>query len=124
MFVTSREATQADIDILVQGFVYAAENLEAAGIDGVELHGAHGYVIAQFPIAAHKQENKQLWWLSGQPDDVKLNGVEFQGGGFEANEAAVVCHVLQDEVGIDVIELSRRTLEKVGHEGTKYDNNV
>lgn len=55
---------------------------------------------------------------------VKLNGVEFQGGGFEANEAAVVCHVLQDEVGIDVIELSRRTLEKVGHEGTKYDNNV
>lgn len=49
---------------------------------------------------------------------VKLNSVEFQEGGFTAHEAAEVCRALQD-VGIDFVELSGGTLEKVGHEWTK-----
>lgn len=40
--------TQADIDAAVRGFVKAAEHAEAAGFDGVEVHGANGYLLDQF----------------------------------------------------------------------------
>ena len=39
---------QADIDSMVAGFVTSASNVAAAGLDGVELHGAHGWLIGQF----------------------------------------------------------------------------
>lgn len=37
-----------DIDQIVASFSRSARNLEVCGYDGVELHGAHGYLIAQF----------------------------------------------------------------------------
>jgi len=37
-----------EIDTIVQDFVRAARNAIEAGFDGVELHGAHGYLIQQF----------------------------------------------------------------------------
>jgi 2,4-dienoyl-CoA reductase-like NADH-dependent reductase (Old Yellow Enzyme family) len=49
---------------------------------------------------------------------VKLNSVEFQDGGFTAEEAGEVCQVLQD-IGVDFVELSGGSLEKIGHEWTK-----
>ena len=41
-------ASKAEIDALVEGFAHAAEYLEKAGFDGIQLHGAHGYIISQF----------------------------------------------------------------------------
>lgn len=40
--------TQADIDSAVRGFAKAAEHAQAAGFDGVEVHGANGYLLDQF----------------------------------------------------------------------------
>lgn len=40
--------TQADIDAVVAAFARAAADAERIGFDGVELHGAHGYLIDQF----------------------------------------------------------------------------
>ncbi|HEX4095168.1 MAG TPA: alkene reductase [Caulobacteraceae bacterium] len=45
---TPREATQAEIDWLVEGFAKAARNAIDAGCDGVEIHGANGYLVHQF----------------------------------------------------------------------------
>ncbi|MBM4763791.1 FAD-dependent oxidoreductase [Bacillus sp. B15-48] len=43
-----RELTTAEVKELVNKFVQAAVRCQQAGIDGVELHGAHGYLINQF----------------------------------------------------------------------------
>ena len=43
-----REATQSEIDWLVEGFAKAARNAIDAGCDGVEIHGANGYLVHQF----------------------------------------------------------------------------
>lgn len=44
----NREATIADIHAIVNDFRGGAERAKAAGFDGVELHGANGYLIDQF----------------------------------------------------------------------------
>jgi len=44
----ARALTTAEVGQLVQDFIEAALRAEAAGFDGAELHGAHGYLICQF----------------------------------------------------------------------------
>ena len=44
----ARALTLAEVEQLVEDFVRAAVRSEQAGFDGVELHGAHGYVLCQF----------------------------------------------------------------------------
>jgi 2,4-dienoyl-CoA reductase-like NADH-dependent reductase (Old Yellow Enzyme family) len=40
--------TQFDIDHVINGFVETARGAVAAGFDGIEIHGAHGYLINNF----------------------------------------------------------------------------
>jgi 2,4-dienoyl-CoA reductase-like NADH-dependent reductase (Old Yellow Enzyme family) len=53
----ARALTTPKIEALVLDFVAAARRAERAGFDGVELHGAHGYLLAQFLDAAHNQRS-------------------------------------------------------------------
>jgi len=46
--VIPKEMTQADIDEIIGAYVSAAKAAQKLGFDGVELHGAHGYLIDQF----------------------------------------------------------------------------
>lgn len=46
--VTGKAMTQQDLDDVVEAFAKAAADAERLGFDGVELHGAHGYLIDQF----------------------------------------------------------------------------
>jgi len=44
----ARAMSTAEVDAMVEAFIVAAQRAEQAGFDGVELHGAHGYLLAQF----------------------------------------------------------------------------
>jgi len=47
-YVTPRELRDDEIPSIVAGFKKAAENAQAAGFDGVEVHGANGYLLDEF----------------------------------------------------------------------------
>lgn len=44
----ARALTTAEVKDLVEDFIKGAERAEKAGFEGVELHGAHGYILCQF----------------------------------------------------------------------------
>ncbi|MEU2059583.1 NADH:flavin oxidoreductase [Streptomyces sp. NPDC013455] len=45
---TGKAMTQADLDAVIGAFAEAAAAAERIGFDGVEIHGAHGYLVDQF----------------------------------------------------------------------------
>ena len=67
---TSRAMSEQDIREVIGGFGAAARRCEQAGFQGVELHGAHGYLIAQFLGAGTNRRNDG--WGGSQQKRTKL----------------------------------------------------
>jgi N-ethylmaleimide reductase len=59
-FVVPRELTEAEILATIEDYASAARNAIAAGFDGVELHGANGYLIHQF-LSTHTNQRDDRW---------------------------------------------------------------
>ncbi|MFC8662002.1 alkene reductase [Streptomyces sp. NPDC057199] len=59
-FVVPREMTPDEIGQTVEDFVSAARNAIAAGFDGVELHGANGYLLQQF-LSTNANTRTDAW---------------------------------------------------------------
>jgi 2,4-dienoyl-CoA reductase-like NADH-dependent reductase (Old Yellow Enzyme family) len=53
----ARALSTGEVEQLVQDFIRAARRAEQAGFHGVELHGAHGYLLAQFLDAEHNRRS-------------------------------------------------------------------
>jgi 2,4-dienoyl-CoA reductase-like NADH-dependent reductase (Old Yellow Enzyme family) len=60
-FPPPREMTQADIDLVTRQFVDSARLMADAGFSGVELHGAHGYLIGMAPYLYYRPS---IWKLT------------------------------------------------------------
>lgn len=56
----ARALSTKEVEQLVEDFIIAAVRAEKAGFDGVEVHGAHGYILAQFLSSATNQRNDQF----------------------------------------------------------------
>ena len=134
-FAKPHAATQAEIDQIITDFTHAAEYLHKAGYDGIELHGAHGYLLAQFLsqttnkrtdqyggsltnrsriiLEIAKSIREKLPISTGFMIGIKLNSVEFQAGGITAEECRDLCSSLENEGQFDFIELSGGTYEQL-----------
>lgn len=134
-FAKPHQASQEEIDAVVDGFAHAAEFLEKAGYDGIELHAAHGYLLAQFLSQSTNQRTDKYGGslenrirLTLEIADavrqrvsksfilgIKINSVEFQEKGFSPEEAKDLCQALE-KAQFDFIELSGGTYESLAFE--------
>ncbi len=143
MFDTARALTGAEIKAMITRFADTAEAAEASGFDGVEIHGAHGYLVAQFlsPLTNLRGdewggplENRARFLLeivravrARVGDDfgvgVKLNSADFQRGGFDVDDARRVVEMLNAE-GVDLVELSGGSYESAAMMGMADDERL
>lgn len=72
-YVTPKAATVDDIKQLVADYAIAAKNAIEAGFDGVEIHGANGYLIDQF---LHHASNKRTDSYGGTPENMSRFALE------------------------------------------------
>ena len=131
-FAKPRAMNDEDIRNVIDEFSYAAEYLYKAGYDGIELHGAHGYLLSQFLSPTTNQrtdkyggslENRSRLILeiaqavrkrvpSSFILGIKVNSVEFQDKGFNADEAKALCASLEAN-SFDFVELSGGTYQSL-----------
>ena len=130
LFETPRAATQAEIEDIIQRFGRSAAICKKAGFSGVQIHGAHGYLVGQF-LSPHHNRRDDRWGGSAEkrrrfvlavyaeirkqvgadfPVGIKLNSADFQRGGFTEEESLATMQALVD-AGIDLIEISGGTYE-------------
>jgi len=122
------ELSKGQIQEIIEGFAQAAVRLKRAGFDGVQLHGAHGYLLSQFLSPSRNQrsdryggslENRSRFAVEvysairmAVGDDfpimIKLNSSDFFEGSATEEDSTYLAKLLAD-VGIDSIEVSGGT---------------
>jgi 2,4-dienoyl-CoA reductase-like NADH-dependent reductase (Old Yellow Enzyme family) len=140
LFSQPKAMTHDDIKQLIQRFVDTALKAEQAGFDGVQIHGAHGYLLSQFlsPLTNKRNdefggsiENRMRLLLSVikavrthvAPTfavSVKINSADFQRGGFDADDAKTVI-LAMNELAVDLVELSGGSYESPAMQGRTTD---
>lgn len=123
--------TIPEIEDIVRRFGLCAAAVKAAGFTGVQVHGAHGYLLSQFLSPRSNQrsdkyggslENRARALLDvvrrvraavgpGFPVAVKLNSADFQKGGFDFEDSLQVAQWLE-QAGVDLIEISGGSYEQ------------
>lgn len=137
-FNTPRALSEKEIETLIARFANAAGSAKKSGFTGVQIHGAHGYLVSQFLSPKHNQRNDQ-WGGSLQnrmrfalsvykairaevgpafPVGIKLNSADFQKGGFSQEESMEVVQELSS-AGMDLIEISGGSYEAPEMMGAK-----
>jgi 2,4-dienoyl-CoA reductase-like NADH-dependent reductase (Old Yellow Enzyme family) len=137
VFAPPRELAHAEIERIVQRFATAAAVAKEAGFAGVQLHGAHGYLISQF-LSARTNRRDDAWGGDAArrsrfllalveavrgavgpafPIGVKLNSADFQRGGFTIEESMDVARSLE-RAGIDLLEVSGGNYESPAMAGS------
>lgn len=129
---TPHEMDAAEIDEVVEGFGAAAANLARAGFDGVEIHGAHGYLITQFlsPSANRRDdeyggstENRTRLLLriiravrdAGGEDflvGLKLTAHEYVPGGIDLEETQEIVRLLVERDPADYLAVSQANFSR------------
>ena len=130
--VLPRELTTPEVEEIVQRFIEAAKRVQTAGYDGLELHGAHGYLIAQFMSASSNRRNDRYGGNfqnrmnfpleiirgikkslgQGYPLSFRFSAEEFVEGGRTLEGSKQVAQILEEE-GVHVLHVSAGTYDSM-----------
>lgn len=119
------EATRADMDRVIADFVQATQRGDRAGFDMLELHAAHGYLLASFisPLTNHRSdeyggalENRLRFplevframraaWPDHKPMSVRISATDWADGGITGEDSVEIARMFKD-AGVDMIDVS------------------
>ncbi|WP_434036287.1 NADH:flavin oxidoreductase/NADH oxidase family protein [Formosa sp. 4Alg 33] len=135
--------TEKEILDIIEGFANTSAILKDAGFSGVQIHGAHGYLVSQF-LSPQANIRTDKWGGSLEnrarfvvevynairarvgkdfPIGIKLNSADFQKGGFTEEESMEVVKILS-AAGMDLIEISGGTYEAPAMMGKQKDSTI
>src|SRR5690606_4646454 len=117
--------TPQGIEELIEAFVAAARRADRIGLDLIELHGAHGYLLNQFlsPLSNKRDdewggslENRMRFplevfkatraaWPESKPLGMRISAVEWVEGGWTIEDSITLAKRLKD-LGCDYIDVS------------------
>lgn len=120
-----RELDRAGMSAVRDAFVAAAERGERCGFDMLELHCAHGYLLASFisPLTNTRTdeyggslENRLRFplevfealravWPSHKPMSVRISATDWADGGVSGDDAVVIARAFA-EAGVDLVDVS------------------
>jgi anthraniloyl-CoA monooxygenase len=120
-----RAMTRQDMDDVLHDYVEAARRAERAGFDWLEMHDAHGYLLACFlsPLTNRRTdeyggsaENRLRFplevfdavrrvWPSGKPMSVRISATDWAPGGNVADDAVAIARAFKAH-GCDVMDVS------------------
>ena len=121
---TAREMTVDEIESTIEAYGDAAERAMQAGFDGVQIHGAHGYLVSQF-LSRHVNRRTDRWGgspenrmrfltevydevrgrVGNEPVLIKMNCDDFSPDGFTVDDSVKVAVAIAEK-GVDLIEVS------------------
>jgi len=120
-----RELSIPEIEELIDKFARAAVRAQSAGVDFVEIHGAHGYLVSEFFSPQSNQRNdgyggdipgrarfaveiiRRIKEKAGEhfPVSCRMNGADNVAGGLELDDAKAIAQTLES-AGLDLISIS------------------
>ncbi|MFC3167765.1 bifunctional salicylyl-CoA 5-hydroxylase/oxidoreductase [Paracoccus fontiphilus] len=129
--VVPKAMDRADMDAVKAQFVEAVRTADRAGFDMVEMHAAHGYLLASFisPVTNRRTdeyggslENRMRFplevfaamraaWPEGKPMTVRISAHDWIEGGVMPAEAVEVARMFRD-AGADAINVSSGQTDK------------
>lgn len=122
---TPREMGREDMDRVTAEFVRAVEYAEQAGFDMIEVHMAHGYLLASFisPLTNQRSdeygggiENRMRYplelfgamrdaWPANKPMAVRISATDWHEDGLSEQDLIAMCELFK-EAGADLIDVS------------------
>ncbi|MCP4358724.1 MAG: bifunctional salicylyl-CoA 5-hydroxylase/oxidoreductase [Chloroflexi bacterium] len=122
---TPRELTRADMDRIVSEFVQSTQYADEAGFDMLEIHMAHGYLLASFispltnlrtdeyggPIENRMRFPLELFkacraaWPDHKPMSVRISAADWVPGGLPGDDLVKLTWLLK-EAGVDLMDVS------------------
>ncbi|MDB5557206.1 MAG: NADH:flavin oxidoreductase/NADH oxidase, partial [Enterovirga sp.] len=120
-----REMTRADMDRVKAEFVQAVARAERVGFDMIEMHAAHGYLLASFlsPLTNRRTdayggslENRICFplevftamreaWPAHKPMSVRLSATDWTEGGLTPEDSVAIARAFA-QAGVDLVDVS------------------
>ncbi|WP_339298530.1 NADH:flavin oxidoreductase/NADH oxidase [Paenibacillus sp. FSL R5-0623] len=117
-----RALSTEEVEAMVQKFAVGVRRAVQAGVDTIELHGAHGYLIHQFhsPLMNHREDvygqdlsrfgveviravKKEM--PADMPLILRISAVEYADGGYDIDHTINIARAYQD-AGVDMFHIS------------------